>query len=155
MLERFEDFTYFVSLAYKYIIKIKTIATEPFGLRASHVMCLYRIGQSADGLTAIELSERCHEDKAGISKALSTLREAHLVSPDGEAASKKYRARWLLTEEGDAVYRALSETIREVTKHSGSALTDEERSVFYTAFRKITDGIAAFCEQLTPKKAEI
>ena len=154
MFERFEDFTSYVSLAYKYIIRIKSIEMQAFGLRASHVMCLFHIGRSAEGLTAVELVELCREDKAGISKTLAALREGGLIKADDETGLKKYRTKWQVTDQGSEVCTKLSSIITTATGSCGSTLTSEEREVFYRAFGKIVDGLGAYCEKLESESTE-
>ena len=73
MIRRFKEFTKNISFAYKYIIKIKSAAIKEFGLKGSHVMCLFYIGESENGLTATKLCKLCGEDKAAISKSLAAL----------------------------------------------------------------------------------
>ena len=79
MQSRFEKFTSYVTAAYKYIVKIKTHEMKSFGLRGSHVMCMFYIGKSKSGITTGELISLCAEDKAAISKSLSELKNKGLV----------------------------------------------------------------------------
>ena len=46
MIRRFEEFTRNIAMAYKYVIRIKAYEMNTFGLKGSHVMCLYYIGKN-------------------------------------------------------------------------------------------------------------
>ena len=91
MIDRFENFTAYIAQAHKLILKIKTHEMQSFGLKASHVMCLYYIGKHPEGLNAVELTTLCMEDKAGISKALAELKKKALIHSIQTNDSKIYR----------------------------------------------------------------
>jgi len=137
MIERFEKFTRDVATASKCIAKIKAYEMKRFGLRGGAVMCLFFIGKHSEGLTPTELSELCGEDKAGISRTLSHLREKNYVEIFDEG--KKYRARYRITERGKAVCDALTEAINRVVADAGDELSDKERDSFYKTFGIIVE----------------
>lgn len=133
MVERFEKFTKQISLAYKYIIKIKSCEMSEYGLKGSNVMCLFFLGKHRKGLTATELCEICMEDKAWVSKSLAVLKEKGYVCHE----EKKYKAKYFMTDAGKKVFDKISVIINDVVEKSGSGLTEEERKTFYTALDKI------------------
>ena len=57
MLNRFESFTGSILELSRYVQKIKELEMKPLGLKAGHVMCLYNLGKSPQGLTVTELAE--------------------------------------------------------------------------------------------------
>jgi len=79
MISRFKEFTKGISTAYKHLIKLKSYGIKEFGIKGSHVMCLFYISEAENGLNATELCRLCSEDKAAISKALSALEEKGYV----------------------------------------------------------------------------
>lgn len=141
MIERFIEFTSNISQAYKHITRIKSIKMADFGLRASHVMCLFYLGKHPDGLTAGELIDFCREDKAGISKCLSELKKLALIEMDDENGTKKYRARYRITPEGAAIYDQISGIIISVVDKCGEDLTEDERTIFYRSLGKIVKNL--------------
>ena len=142
MIRRFKEFTKYISLAYKYLIKIKSDGIKEFGLKGSHVMCLFYIGESENGLTATNLCQLCCEDKAAISKTLSALCEkGYVVLENGE--NKKYRSSYFLTDAGKEIMNQLNEKIRAAVTGGGTGLTDEEREIFYRCLFKIVDNLEA------------
>ena len=124
MIRRFKEFTKYISLAYKYLIKIKSDGIKEFGLKGSHVMCLFYIGESENGLTATNLCQLCCEDKAAVSKTLSALCEkGYVVIENGE--NKKYRSSYFLTDAGKEIMNQLNEKIRAAVIGGGTGLSDE------------------------------
>ena len=140
MIGRFKEFTKNISFAYKYIIKLKSAAIREFGLKGSHVMCLFYIGEADNGLTATKLCKLCGEDKAAISKSLSALLELGYVELENDE-NKKYRSKYFLTKSGKKVKDALDVKIADVVADGGIGLTEEEREAFYSALQKIVDNL--------------
>lgn len=143
MIERFEKFHQNTALAYKYITKIKTLETDKYGLKASNLMCLYFLGKNEEGLTAMQLCGLCGEDKAGISKSLSVLKEKNYVFSD-EKSDKKYRVVFKITDSGKEVYEKINATIFDVVEMVGAGLGEEERAIFYKSFETIVDNLKSY-----------
>jgi len=141
MLERFIEFTSNIAQAYKQINRIKSEKMADYGLKASHVMCLFYIGKHASGLTAGELVDLCREDKAGISKCLSELKKQQLVEMDDDNGAKKYRTRYKITPKGTEIYQSISGIIVQVVEKCGTDLSEEERSVFYRSLSIIVGNL--------------
>ena len=51
MDHRFETFSLSILELNRYLQKIKELEMKQFGLKASHTMCLYYLGQHPEGLT--------------------------------------------------------------------------------------------------------
>ena len=151
MTERFEQFTGDITLAYKYILKLKTHCMKTFDLKASNVMCLFYIGKHENGLTATELCEYCKEDKAGISKSLMVLKEKNLIFEDDDGI-KKYRMRYMLTKNGEEVYKEVLKFITKAVEVGGEGLSVEERINFYNTLNKIVTNLEKFYGKLEKKK---
>lgn len=143
MIPRFELFTSNVSLAYKYIIKIKAHEMQEFGLKAAHVMCLFFIGRNQDGLTAGELTELCNEDKSGISKALTALKAKGYISSENDG-TKKYRIKYTISQKGLEIYDRIIDAITNVIEKCNYGLNEKEREVFYSTFEKIVANLIDF-----------
>ena len=140
MISRFKEFTKNISLAYKYLIKIKSEGIKEFGLKGSHLMCLFYIGEAENGLTAMELCKLCCEDKAAVSKALSALYEREFVKLENEDA-KKYRSTYFLTDSGRGVLDKLKDKIMCAVVDGGTGLTDSDREVFYQCLDTIVKNL--------------
>lgn len=154
-IQRFEDFISLVNTAHKSLQKIKTYEVKEFGLRGSHVMCVFYLGQNAGGLTAGEICEKCKEDKAAVSRTLACLIEKEYVVLMNDA-NRKYKLKYVLTPKGKKAYEEICNHITNRVNEFGEDLTDEERAVFYRAFGKIVDNFENFCGEFTAvnEKAE-
>ncbi len=100
MDDRFERFAVAVAELNRYLQRIKEQEMRKFGLRASHAMCIYYLGQNREGLTVTQLSQCCKEDKAAISRCMAQLLERKLVACDLPKGKRAYRTPFRLTEDG-------------------------------------------------------
>jgi DNA-binding MarR family transcriptional regulator len=148
MISRFKEFTKGISTAYKHLIKIKSYGIKEFGIKGSHVMCLFYIGEADNGLTATKLCKLCGEDKAAISKSLSALLELGYVELENDE-NKKYRSKYFLTKSGKKVKDALDVKIADVVSDGGIGLTEEEREAFYSALQKIVDNLEKISQKFS------
>ena len=143
MLQRFQDFVTGITQCYRSIQKIKSTEMTEFGLKGTHVMCLFFLGQHPEGLTATQLSQMCAEDKAAISRTVSELKNRGYITTLSE---KAYRAMLTLTAAGQEVARKFDHLIEGWVSTGGDGLSDEERSDFYKTLSTITDNLRARVE---------
>ncbi len=138
MTDPFEQFTAAVSQAYRCIQRIKNLEMDGFGLRGTHVMCLYVLGRHPNGLTAAELSCVCGEDKAAISRAAGLLEQRGLIVFAPETDKKRYRAKARLTQAGTEVARQMTGIILHVIEAADRGISETELAAFYRTFTKLT-----------------
>lgn len=151
VVERFEDFTSAVSLASKYILKIKSFYMREFGLKAAHVTCLHLLGRREEGLTATQICQLCHEDKAAVSKTLNALcAKGYVIGVVGGA--RKYKAVYMLSSSGKEISRRVDKFIANTVESCGKGLTDKERAVFYKSFRTIISNLEMLSAKLEGTK---
>lgn len=149
LIQRFEDFVSLVNTAYKGLQKVKSLEVEELGLKGSHVMCMFYLGQTENGLTAGELCEKCKEDKAAISRNLKYLKEKGYVVLE-KSDVQKYNLRYVLTPEGSKIHCAIEARIISAVEKFGAGLTKAERNAFYKAFSVIVGNFDKFCGTLNP-----
>lgn len=137
MIDRFQAFVSGITICYKYVQKIKTMEMTEFGLKGTHVMCIFYIRHSEEGLTAAQLCQLCAEDKAAISRTLMTLQDKGYI----EAGEKKYRAKLKLTVKGKELADQIDELIEQWVSFGGDGLTEEERNSFYYALDLISSNL--------------
>lgn len=142
MIQRFESFVTGITVCYKYIQRIKAMEMTEFDLKGTHVMCLFFLHRSGS-LTAAQLSQLCAEDKAAISRTLSTLQAKGFI----ESEPKKYRAQIRLTESGLQVARQVDGLIEQWVSFGGDGLTEEERAIFYRALERIAGNLRTSIEK--------
>lgn len=140
MLDRFGMFVAGITSCYRSIQKIKSMEMTEFGLKGTHVMCLFYLQQNPEGLTAAQLCQLCCEDKAAVSRNLWELEQKDFIRTQTEGG-RKYRARILLTESGESVVRQMDSLIRQWVSLGGSGLTQEERDDFYRTLGLIADNL--------------
>ena len=132
MDHRFETFSLSILELNRYLQKIKELEMKQLGLKASHTMCLYYLGQHPEGLTATQLTELCKEDKAAVSRCLSQLSDRQLVVCEQPADHKRsYRSRYMLTVQG---------------------LTEERRRDFYGALAIISENLSDYLTEQGQQK---
>ena len=143
MIQRFDAFVSGITACYKYIQRIKSMEMTEFGLKGTHVMCLYYLCQNPAGLTASQLCSLCAEDKAAISRTVSELKTRGYVTALSE---KAYRAMLTLTAAGQEIARHFDRLIEGWVTAGGDGLSSEERSDFYKSLATISDNLRAKIE---------
>ena len=143
MIERFDAFVSGITSCYKYIQRIKSMEMTEFGLKGTHVMCLYYLRQNPEGLTASQLCGLCAEDKAAISRTVSELRSQGYIT---SLSQKAYRAMLTLTSAGQEIARKFDSLIEGWVATGGDGLSDEERSDFYKVLSTIADNLRSRIE---------
>ena len=137
MIQRFQSFVTGITVCYKYIQRIKSAEMTEFGLKGTHVMCLFFLHHHSEGLTAAQLCQLCAEDKAAISRTLAALQAKGYV----ESGEKKYRAPLALTAQGKAVADRVDTLIEQWVGLGGDGLSDEDRAAFYRALEAISGNL--------------
>ena len=138
MIQRFDAFVSGITSCYKYIQRIKSLEMTEFGLKGTHVMCLYYLRQNPGGLTASQLCGLCAEDKAAISRTVSELKSRGYITTLSE---KAYRAMLTLTTAGQDIARQFDHLSESWVTAGGDGLSDEERSDFYRALSSIAENL--------------
>ena len=138
MIQRFDAFVSGITACYKYIQRIKSMEMTEFGLKGTHVMCLYYLRRNPAGLTAAQLCGLCAEDKAAISRTVSELRSRGYITTLSE---KAYRAMLTLTSAGQELARKFDQLIEGWVTAGGDGLTDEERVDFYKSLSAIAENL--------------
>lgn len=144
MICRFEAFLTGITVCHKYIQRIKNAEMTEFGLRGTHVACMFYLYHKPEGLTASQLCTLCAEDKGTISRSVSELRARGYVESGGE---KNYRAPLKLSPAGMAIARQMDPIIEAWVSVGGDGLTTEQREVFYQSLALISANLRARLEQ--------
>ena len=122
-----------------------------YGLKGSHVMCLFFLHQHREGLTAAQLCQLCSEDKAAISRNLASLHEKNFIMVDEK---KKYRALIRLTEKGEEMAKRLDGLIETWVEVVGKGLSEQDRAAFYRGLDIISNNLREGAENLMTTKGE-
>lgn len=137
MMNRFQSFVTGITICYKYIQRIKSAEMTEFGLKGTHVMCMFFLHHNPEGLTAAKLCQLCAEDKAAISRTLATLQEKGYI----QSGEKKYRAKITLTDSGKVLAEKVDAVIEQWVGFGSGGLGEEERAHFYHVLEVISDNL--------------
>ena len=142
MIQRFQAFVTGITECHKYIQKIKNVEMTEFGLKGTHVMCLFYLHYYPEGLTAAQLCKLCCEDKAAISRTVAELEERGMISCPNQSG-KRYRTRLRLTEAGYEAAEGIEQRARMAVEQAGEGLDDEKRAVFYEVLALIAGNLSS------------
>ena len=145
MFDRFETFVTAVNQINRCIQKIKTNEMKDFGLKGTHVMCLFQLRRHPEGLTSSELAHYCDEDKAAISRVISELEKKNLIRNRKVEETRKYKIPVVLTKEGHRVTDKMKDKITSAVSNASDGYTDEERDVFYDVLLKVAENLKQIC----------
>ncbi len=144
-MDRFSRFTILINRIVRNVHRIKAEEMSRFGLKGTHVSCLYYLHRAEKPLTASELTVICDEDKAAISRAVDYLSREGYVVCEG-ASPKKYKSPVLLTEKGEEVSKAIASRVDSIIEAASEGLTDEEREVFNKSLDLISGNLQKICD---------
>lgn len=139
MKERFETFTVLINRISRNIRKIKNQEMAEYGLRSTHISCLYYMFTN-EGITATDLCERCEEDKATISRTVDYLETNGYLTCESKSA-KRYKSPLVLTEKGLEVAKKIAYKIDSVLAEISVGLTEEKRVAFYHSLSVISESL--------------
>ena len=143
MIGRFKEFTKNISVAYKYIIKLKSAAIKEFGLKGSHVMCLFYIGEAENGLTATKLCKLCGEDKANVSRTLKSLEDDFLIVKERKGQS---HTRFMLTEDGLKLGKYLCDRVSSAVDSCALGIDENDIEAMYRALEQVDSNLSRLLE---------
>ena len=152
MLDRFEHFSYSISNIYRHIIKIEREEMERYGLRGSYVQYLLAMKRFPEGITSTKLSEICDKDKAAISRIVAEMEGKGLVKRENDR-NNAYRARLLLTEEGNNAANFVCERAEKAVSEAGRGLDENDRKIFYGALAIFEANLRRICRDGVNGKA--
>lgn len=132
MLDRFEHFSYSISNIYRHMMKIEREEMEKYGLRGSYVQYLIAMKRFPEGMTSAKLCDICDKDKAAISRIVSEMESKGLIRRESDK-SNMYRAKLVLTEEGNKAANYVCERAEKAVLAAGKGLDEDDRRIFYGA----------------------
>ena len=134
--ERYVRFCIAVEHMAKTLQRYKNEKLAAFGLRSMHLMFLFQLNQSDEGLTGSELAASCSVDKAFISRVTSELSDMGYVEYKDKMGSR-YKNKLVLTEAGRQVMEQINAMIDDTISAVASGITDEQFKIFYSVLGTI------------------
>ena len=154
MISKYEHFSLAVSCIYHNIQKIERTEMEKFGLKGPHAQTLLALNRHPEGITAVKLCELCEKDKAAISRAITELTEAKMVTrfdPEG----KRYRSCLTLTEKGKNVAEHVNRLVYAAVMKASAGYSPEDRQIFVNVLSMIAGNLQVISRDgLTSAKAK-
>jgi DNA-binding MarR family transcriptional regulator len=145
MIGRFEQFCTAISSIQHSIARIERVEMEKYGLKGPHAQCILVMERSPEGITAAQLCVACEKDKAAISRTLSELLEAGMITrldPNG----KRYRSRLYLTEKGKAVAKQVDDRVHRAVSQVSEGYDVETREIFVHVLDMIAVNLQELCK---------
>ena len=150
MLERFEQFSSFISGIYRSIQKLEREEMVKYGLKGAYAQYLMVMNRYKEGITSAQLAEICEKDKAAVSRVVAEMEEKGLltrVAPGGNL----YRALLLLTEKGTTAAQFVALRAQVAVEKAGEGLSDTDRAKFYSALGLISSNLQDICKEGIPE----
>ena len=136
MLERFERFTFKINEIQRCWNKIATDSMDFYGLKGSYCVYLIAMHRYSEGITASRLGSICGRDKADVSRAIAVMESKGLIRKEA-GSSNLYRAKLILTEQGQEVTDGILAKAKMAESIAGEGLSDEQRDILYAALDRI------------------
>ncbi len=149
MINRFEHFSFALSEISRYWHKLTSEEMEPYGLRGTHSVYVITLAQYNDGLTAPELCQLCHKDKADVSRMMSIMIKKGLVIKES-AYQNKYNGVFKLTDAGLEVASHVQAKADYAVNYAGRSMTDAQRVVFYASLDSIVENLQKLSDEGIP-----
>lgn len=117
----------------KKLQKYKNNQLSEFGLRSMHLMFLYCLAKSDDGMTPGELAQSCSVDKAFISRISHELRSFGYISYSSAKNSEnmRYKRRLTLTEKGHQIMMDVNSKVANAADIISAGITEDQLETFY------------------------
>ena len=150
MLERYEQFSFMVSVINRQIQKIERDEMIKCGYKGAFAQYLIAMRHYPEGVTSAQLSEICDKDKAAVSRVTTEMIKSDLVGRRS-ANETLYRARLSLTQKGRSVADYLAKRASAAVEAVGSELSDEERKSFYRTLNFIATKLQLMSQEGIPQ----
>ena len=140
--DRFLTFILSIDRISKNIKRIKDNAMEKYDLRSAHVMCLFNLVKSGEGLNSSELAEICGVDKAFVSRITTELEARGYIQRKQNDHGSIYKCKFTLTEQGLEINKYISQKIAEIMTEVSGEIADHKLKAFYDVLIAIDENIA-------------
>ena len=134
------------------MMKIEREEMEKYGLRGSYVQYLIAMKRFPEGMTSAKLCDICDKDKAAISRIVSEMESKGLIRRESDK-SNMYRAKLVLTEEGNKAADYVCERAEKAVFAAGKGLDEEDRRIFYGVLAIFEANLRRISREGIPEKS--
>lgn len=138
MIDRYQQFSYIVSVINRQIQKIERDEMEKYGYKGAFAQYLMAMRRNPAGVTSAQLSDMCDRDKAAVSRVITEMIEKGLVVRKS-ANETFYRAKLTLTQKGTEIADYIARQGAAAVAAVNNELTKEELKAFYSNLDYIAD----------------
>jgi len=138
MIDRYQQFSYIVSVINRQIQKIERDEMEKYGYKGAFAQYLMAMRCNPAGVTSAQLSDMCDRDKAAVSRVITEMIEKGLVVRRS-ANETFYRAKLTLTQKGAEIADYIARQGAAAVAAVNNELTKEELKAFYSNLDYIAD----------------
>ena len=148
-MDRFTAFALNLANIERDLHKMKSKKMAEYGLRATHLMCMVQIFCHEDGLTSTEIARTCAIDKAFVSRITADLVDRKFVMFNEKYNDgRKYRQKFVLTEEGMKVMYEINEVVDKVIAKIYDQVSEEEIQHFYKILAVLNNNVMSAIEEV-------
>lgn len=140
--DRFLTFVLTIDRISKNIKRIKDNAMEKYDLRSAHVMCIFNLVKSQEGLNSTELAEACGVDKAFISRVTGELEKRGYIERAKNTRGSIYKSKFVLTEQGLEIKNYINQKITEIMENVSGEIPDHKLKAFYEVLGILDENIS-------------
>lgn len=144
--DRFLRFILLVEGIHKSVQKIKYNNATNLGVKGVHVLWVYELLRSPDGMTASELAAVSNIDRSLISREIASLRKLGYVEEDSHSDKRSYNAKLRLTEKGKEIAREISDVAIGIQQSANAGISEEELATFYSVVEKLYENLSEIAD---------
>ncbi len=134
------------------MMKIEREEMEKYGLRGSYVQYLIAMKRFPEGMTSAKLCDVCDKDKAAISRIVAEMESKRLIRRESDK-NNMYRAKLVLTEEGNKAADYVCERTEKAVLAAGKGLDEEDRRIFYGVLAIFEANLRRISREGIPEKS--
>jgi len=143
---RFGRFILTVEGISKAVKKIKLCEAPRFGLKGVHLLWMYELLKSPDGIAASELAEHSNINRSLVSRELKSLHKNGYITSINSGKSG-YNAKLILTEKGIETAKKIGNIALELQNRVSLDISEEELISFYATLDKIYSSLSAIADE--------
>lgn len=135
---RFEKFTLLLDGIHKGINKLKDELAPALGVKNVHLLWLYHLWRSPEGLTSAEIAQARKIDRSLVSREIEALEESgYITLADVKGRRRKYNARISLTDKGSELAERIAEEAMRIQAAVDCGISESDLECFYTTLEKL------------------
>lgn len=149
---RFKKFTLLIDGIHKSIHSLKVTIAPGLGVKGVHVLWIYELLMTPNGLTAAELATRNNINRSLISREIEALVKDGYVTP-AQSDGTRYNEKLILTERGTELAKRIRDEVISVQYAVDNGISEEELVSFYSTLEKLNNNFSKI--EKTMKKRSI